>query len=408
MTGPTDPRRGPRLILDLSSGTAIIDGERIELPQKELQVLVELAAHPGDVVSTPDLIEGVWPDVPGMTPNDLYSHVSRLRRRIKDGKRGRRLIRNRRGFGYALDLAPEDIRIVEGLGGPSEAGYSAAVSGGDAAPGESAALDEQEMTDASEAPDVATHEEVPSEEVPRRLRPRLTTVVVIALIASLAVGVSWLAGYGLSRLSGPVTAEPVPTNDPEVTPQPQTSAQPERDNQKQAADGGRGPRGRGAKGRNEPSASVLGGARTRSSGGTSGTRKQASSGSKPSGSGSKAKSPPPPPQPDAQLFHLHNPDTGDRYMTVSSAVANQKQAAGYNLSVEGRVFSKQVDGAVAISLDDGGAYIYRSRDAAPDSVSVTELYRLAKSGDYFYTKSPSVANQAEAQGWGRALAGFVQ
>jgi hypothetical protein len=105
---------------------------------------------------------------------------------------------------------------------------------------------------------------------------------------------------------------------------------------------------------------------------------------------------------------LHDTASGDRYMTTSSAVSNQKQAAGYSATSEGRVFTRQVSGTIAITLDDGVAFIYRSRDAAPGGVSLSALYRLSREGDYFYTRSPGAANQAEAQGWARNVAGFVQ
>lgn len=95
-------------------------------------------------------------------------------------------------------------------------------------------------------------------------------------------------------------------------------------------------------------------------------------------------------------------------MTTSSAASNQKQASGYKLSLEGRVFTRQVNGTIPIALDDGTVYIYRSRDVVPKSVSVTELYRLSHGGDFFYTKSAGAANQWEAQGWARSVVGFVR
>jgi hypothetical protein len=94
-------------------------------------------------------------------------------------------------------------------------------------------------------------------------------------------------------------------------------------------------------------------------------------------------------------------------MTTSSSVANQKQAAGYESSLEGGVFTAQEKGTVAIALDSGAAYVYRDPTSAPDAVTVTALYKLSSGDDFFYTTSASAANQAQAQGWSRSTAGYV-
>jgi hypothetical protein len=94
-------------------------------------------------------------------------------------------------------------------------------------------------------------------------------------------------------------------------------------------------------------------------------------------------------------------------VTTNSASANQKQAAGYSAVSAERVFSYQVSGTSAISLDSGQGFIYQTASAAGEGVNVKTLYRLDKDGDFFYTSSSSAANQAQAGGWSRSTAGYV-
>jgi hypothetical protein len=94
-------------------------------------------------------------------------------------------------------------------------------------------------------------------------------------------------------------------------------------------------------------------------------------------------------------------------MTNNLSSATAKEADGYELSSEGRVFTSQVKGTVAITLDSGRAYVYRDVAAAPKGVAVTALFALARDGDRFYTVSSSAANEAQAQGWARSTAGYV-
>jgi len=86
---------------------------------------------------------------------------------------------------------------------------------------------------------------------------------------------------------------------------------------------------------------------------------------------------PPAPQPNAELFHLYNPDTDDHFVTMSSSTANQKQASGYQLFVEGGVFTDQVKGTVAIALDDGTTYVFRDKGST-SGTNVAPLYRIEK------------------------------
>ena len=91
----------------------ILEGRRTELPPKEFELLATLAARPGEAVSAKELIKNVWPESSVMTPHDLYWYVWSLRRMIGDSDRHEKLIANRRGVGYYLDLPPEEVEILE-------------------------------------------------------------------------------------------------------------------------------------------------------------------------------------------------------------------------------------------------------------------------------------------------------
>ena len=74
-----DSGRTATLVLELSSGTALLHGEEVELPLREFRLLAELASRVGDPVASADLIEAVWPDEPWTPKENLYILVTRLR-----------------------------------------------------------------------------------------------------------------------------------------------------------------------------------------------------------------------------------------------------------------------------------------------------------------------------------------
>lgn len=91
--------------LDLRARTVEVEGDRTVLPPKELQILVQLALHPGVPLDASELLVRVWPGSESATVEDLHVRIWRLRRMIGDHRRPQRLIVNRRGFGYLLNLA---------------------------------------------------------------------------------------------------------------------------------------------------------------------------------------------------------------------------------------------------------------------------------------------------------------
>jgi len=102
----TDTTQGTRqtgsLTLDLLGRTAMRNGRRIELLNKEYQLLDYLTRHAGQVVTRTMLIEAIWDYNFDPGTNVVDVHVSRLRAKI-DGPDDSPMIRTVRGSGYRLD-----------------------------------------------------------------------------------------------------------------------------------------------------------------------------------------------------------------------------------------------------------------------------------------------------------------
>lgn len=102
-------RQARALRLDRARRLAYLAGHALELPPREFALLSVLVAHPGEPVPAQQLAREAWPDSPWATPADVWRHIYRLRRLLGDQQRRRPLIRNRRGFGYVLDLPLEKV-----------------------------------------------------------------------------------------------------------------------------------------------------------------------------------------------------------------------------------------------------------------------------------------------------------
>lgn len=114
-------RRGPALVPsvlsfhDLTVDTRARRVERagavIPLTAKEYALLEYLLRRQGEVVGRADIAEHVWDDSFDPMSNLIEVYIQRLRRKIDDGQPVK-LIRTRRGAGYALGLA-EDASVED-------------------------------------------------------------------------------------------------------------------------------------------------------------------------------------------------------------------------------------------------------------------------------------------------------
>jgi DNA-binding response OmpR family regulator len=79
------------------------DGERVELSERELQLLRYLAKHAGRSVSRQELLENVWQiDARGVSTRTVDMHVARLREKLRDDSDEPRVLLTVRGRGYML------------------------------------------------------------------------------------------------------------------------------------------------------------------------------------------------------------------------------------------------------------------------------------------------------------------
>lgn len=88
-----------RLTLDLGQQCAYVDGERVELTEKEFDVLSLMARNAGRVLSRERILADVWGSTGARTPRVVDTQVKWIRRKL--GKAGHYL-ETLRGVGYRL------------------------------------------------------------------------------------------------------------------------------------------------------------------------------------------------------------------------------------------------------------------------------------------------------------------
>jgi DNA-binding response OmpR family regulator len=79
------------------------DGKRIELCERERDVLHYLAANPGRAISREELLQRIWQvDPRGLETRTVDMHIARLREKLRDSPSAPRVIATVRGKGYKL------------------------------------------------------------------------------------------------------------------------------------------------------------------------------------------------------------------------------------------------------------------------------------------------------------------
>ncbi|MDQ3878720.1 MAG: helix-turn-helix domain-containing protein, partial [Actinomycetota bacterium] len=174
MQAPRGPQEVESLQLETSLCRALVDGVAVDLPPKEFQLLARLAGSPGEPIAARSLIQEVWPENPLMTPQDLYWYIWRLRKRLGDDARARKLIGNRPRVGYLLDLPQDAVSI-------------AAV-----APTAAASTPPPEVKSAHGRSGLRWP-----------IRRHAIKVAAAASLVALVAGSSWAAGYTISRFRHP-------------------------------------------------------------------------------------------------------------------------------------------------------------------------------------------------------------
>jgi DNA-binding response OmpR family regulator len=79
------------------------DGGRVELSEREQQLLRYLVRHAGRAVARQELLENVWQiDARGVSTRTVDMHVARLREKLRDDPEDPRVLMTVRGRGYML------------------------------------------------------------------------------------------------------------------------------------------------------------------------------------------------------------------------------------------------------------------------------------------------------------------
>ncbi len=96
------------------------DGERVELSEKEIELLRYLVRHSGRAISRDELLGNVWRISPqGVSTRTIDMHIARLREKLRDDPAPPRTLLTVRGKGYMF-AAPVRVRAswvsVTGIG----------------------------------------------------------------------------------------------------------------------------------------------------------------------------------------------------------------------------------------------------------------------------------------------------
>ena len=96
-----DELRLGRLVINTRQARVTKGGEELMLTALEYRLLLTFAAHPGQVLTRTQLLEGIW-DIAGdfVSDNTLSVYVRRLREKIEDDPNSPVLIHTVRGLGY--------------------------------------------------------------------------------------------------------------------------------------------------------------------------------------------------------------------------------------------------------------------------------------------------------------------
>jgi two-component system, OmpR family, response regulator ResD len=88
------------LLIDPAARTVLLDGEEIPLTQREFDLLLFLACHPGQVFSRDQLMQLVWQFSHYTDSSTVTVHIRRLRAKLESQPEAPRLIQTVWGVGY--------------------------------------------------------------------------------------------------------------------------------------------------------------------------------------------------------------------------------------------------------------------------------------------------------------------
>jgi len=99
---PAAPVVAGPLTIDPRARVVTVAGARVDLSQKEYELLLHLAADPERVFTKEELLRDVWGFRTRSRTRTLAAHASRLRRKLRAAEPSVELVDNKWGVGYRL------------------------------------------------------------------------------------------------------------------------------------------------------------------------------------------------------------------------------------------------------------------------------------------------------------------
>lgn len=90
------------LVIDLSDYTVQLDGLRVDMPPKEIELLYMLASKPTHVFTRENLLDGIWGVGYVGDPRTVDVHIKRVREKLGDNKHWK--LTTVWGVGYKIDV----------------------------------------------------------------------------------------------------------------------------------------------------------------------------------------------------------------------------------------------------------------------------------------------------------------
>lgn len=91
------------IIIDISSRSVEIKGEKIELCGKEFDILLYCAQNQGKILTKKQIYEQVWGEEYVYDDNNIMSVISRIRKKIEEDSSNPRYIQTVKGIGYRFN-----------------------------------------------------------------------------------------------------------------------------------------------------------------------------------------------------------------------------------------------------------------------------------------------------------------
>ena len=100
-------------VFDEANWTLVVDGRRVGIEAKPLELLRELLLGNGQLVTKVDLLDRIWPEV-HVVEASLTTAIHKLRLALGEERRKRRIIETVPGLGYRLNVPASSEELLPG------------------------------------------------------------------------------------------------------------------------------------------------------------------------------------------------------------------------------------------------------------------------------------------------------